>query len=66
MKELALAAFAAERGIHPRTEARSARFAAFANTFDARAYLEALERCGLRWLGRSDRGFPPLLRAISD
>ncbi|MDX6423596.1 MAG: hypothetical protein QOI67_1067, partial [Gaiellaceae bacterium] len=26
MNELALAAFAAERGIHPRTEARSARF----------------------------------------
>ena len=66
MKELALAAFAAERGIHPRTEARTARFAAFAKTFDARAYLEALERRGLRWLGRSDRRFPPLLRAISD
>ncbi len=66
MKELALAAFAAERGIHPRTEARTARFAAFAKTFDARAYVEALEHRGLRWLGRSDRRFPPLLRAISD
>jgi DNA processing protein len=66
VKELALAAFAAERGIHPRTEARTARFAAFANRFDARAYVEALERRGFRWLGRSDRRFPPLLRAISD
>ncbi len=66
MNELALAVFAAERGIHPRTEARSARFAAFARSFDTRTYVETLERRGLRWLGRSDRRFPPLLRAISD
>jgi len=64
--ELALAAFAAERGVHPRTEAKTARFAAFSRRFDARAYLEALQRQGLRWLGRSERSFPPLLRAISD
>jgi DNA processing protein len=64
--ELALAAFAAERGVHPRTEAKTARFAAFSKRFDARAYLDTLERRGLRWLGRSDRSFPPLLRAISD
>ena len=66
MTELALAAFAAERGVHPRTEAKTARFAAFSKRFDARAYLDALERRGFRWLGRSDRSFPPLLRAISD
>ena len=29
MTELALAAFAAERGVHPRTVAKTARFAAF-------------------------------------
>ena len=66
MSELALAVFAAERGIHPRTEARTARFAAFARGFDAHGYLVALRRRGLRWLGRSDRAFPPLLREISD
>ena len=66
MTELALAAFAAERGIHPRTAATTARFAAFSRRFDANAYLEALQRRGLRWLGRSDRAFPPLLREISD
>ena len=66
MNELALAAFAAEHGIHPRTEARTARFAAFSMRFDARGYLGALERQGLRWLARSDRAFPPLLWEISD
>ena len=66
MTELALAAFAAERGVHPRTEARTARFAAFSRRFDAHAYLEALQQRGLRWLARSDRAFPPLLREISD
>ena len=66
MTELALAVFAAERGVHPRTEAKTARFAAFSKRFDACAYLDALQRQGLQWLGRSDRSFPPLLRAISD
>ena len=42
MTELALAAFAAERGVHPRTEAKTARFAVFSKRFDARAYLDAL------------------------
>jgi DNA processing protein len=66
MSELALAAFAAERGAHPRTEVQSARFTAFARAFDSRTYLEGLERGGLRWLSRSDPGFPPLLRTVHD
>jgi DNA processing protein len=66
MSELALAAFAAERGAHPPAEARSARFASFARAFDSRTYLAGLERSGLRWLSRSDPGFPPLLRTMHD
>jgi DNA processing protein len=66
MSELALAAFAAERGAHPRAAGRSARFTAFARSFDSRTYLERLERGGLRWLPRSDPGFPPLLRTVND
>jgi DNA processing protein len=66
VSELALAAFAAERGAHPPREERSARFAAFARTFDAPDYVAGLARRGLRWLARSDPGFPSLLRAIHD
>jgi DNA processing protein len=66
MSELALAAFAAERGVHARLEERSARFAAFSKAFDAARYLAVLERRGFRWLARSDARFPPLLRAIHD
>ena len=47
-------------------EPRSARFAAFKAAFDARAELERLHALGFRFLGRSDPGFPPLLRAIHD
>jgi DNA processing protein len=66
MSELALAAFAAERGAHPRAARQSDRFTAFARAFDSRMYLEGLERGGLRWLSRSDPGFPPLLRTVHD
>ena len=66
MSELALAAFAAETGGHVVTEPRSRRFDAFRRGFDERAYLGSLEERGLRWLTRSDAGFPPLLRAIHD
>jgi DNA processing protein len=66
VRELALAAFAAERGVHPGLEERTARFNAFRKAFDGKVYLEALERRGLRWLARSDPLFPSLLRAIHD
>ena len=66
MTELALAAFASERGEHLVAAPRHARFAAFARTFDERAYRAQLRERGLRWLARSDRAFPRLLRAIHD
>jgi DNA processing protein len=66
MTELALAAFASERGEHLVAAPRSARFAAFLRAFDDRAYLAGLAGRGLRWLSRSDAGFPSLLRAIHD
>ena len=66
MSELALAAFAAEQNVHPRTQERTARFAAFSARFDGAAYLAALERRGVRWLPRSSRAYPPLLRAVAD
>lgn len=64
--DLALAAFAAERGTHPPAEEGRSRFAAFARRFDATAYLGALESRGLRWLARDDTRFPAPLRAIHD
>lgn len=66
MSELALASFAAANDAHLVGEPRSARFAAYKLRFDDRAELERLGRLGLRFLGRSSAGFPPLLRAIHD
>ena len=66
MNELALASFAAANDAHLVGEPRSARFASFKAGFDGRAELERLARLGYRFLGRSDPGFPPLLRAIHD
>jgi DNA processing protein len=66
VNELAVAAFAARAEAHVVSEPRSARFAAFVRGFDGRAYRDWLERAGVRWLARSDRDFPPLLRAIHD
>jgi DNA processing protein len=64
--ELALAAFAAERGSHVPAESGSARFAAYAKSFDDARYEAALARRGIRWLARIDVAFPPLLRTIHD
>jgi DNA processing protein len=64
--ELALAAFAAETDAHVVSTPRSRRFAHFAARFDEREYRRGLERNGLRFLARSDAGFPPLLAAIHD
>ena len=66
MSELAVAAFAAERGVHVTTASRERQFASFAAAFDASAYVAALERRGFRWIGRGDVRFPPLLRAVHD
>ena len=66
MSELAVAAFAAETGAHTLAAPRTARFAAFRRRFDERAYRARLAAAGLRFVARSDPGFPPLLRAIHD
>jgi DNA processing protein len=67
MSELALAAFAAETGIHVvRSPGADRRWRVFARSFDAHAFLVALRERGLRWIGRSEPGFPPLLAAIHD
>jgi DNA processing protein len=63
---MALAAFAAETGSHVVAVPRSARFARFVRGFDEARYVAELERRGLRFLGRSDERFPPLLCAIHD
>jgi len=66
VRELTLAAFAAATGSHLVGEPRSARYAAFRDGFDERAERERLRAIGLRFLGRSEPGFPPLLAAIHD
>jgi DNA processing protein len=66
VSELALASFAAARDAHLVEAPRTARFAAFTAAFDARAELERLRALGLRFVGRSEASFPPLLRAIHD
>lgn len=66
MSELATAVFASQSGSHLVEAPRSQRFAAFRRSFDAAGYLRDLERRGLRFVGRSDDEFPPLLRAIHD
>lgn len=67
MNELALAVFAATRDAHASDrEARTQRFRTFERSFDAGAYVASLAERGIRWLGRSDAGFPPRLQAIHD
>jgi DNA processing protein len=66
VKELTLAAFAAETGMHLVREPRDRPFAAFVRRFDAAAYMEKLSRAGIRWCPRTAHEFPPLLRSIHD
>jgi DNA processing protein len=66
VSELALAVFAAETGSHVVQAPREHRFERFQKEFDASRYLESLESRGLRFVGRSDPGYPPLLRELHD
>ena len=66
MSELALSAFAADRDAHLVREPRDRAYKAFVRRFREVDYLAGLEKAGVRWLARSDREFPPLLRAIHD
>ena len=66
MSELALAAFAAEMGMHVVDEPRERRFHRFRRAFDEHGYRAALAARGLRFVGRSEAGYPPLLRELPD
>jgi DNA processing protein len=66
LTELVIAAYAAETGSHLVGVPRDRRFRAFARGFDPRAYLQRLEPLGVRWLPRTDPGFPGALAAIFD
>jgi len=66
VNELALAVYASETGSHLVRPPTDARWRRFLRGFDASGYLERLHAAGLRFVGRSDRAFPPLLAAIHD
>jgi DNA processing protein len=66
VSELALASFASARGMHLVAPPAGPEFRAWNRSFDEPACVARLAAAGLRWLARSDPGFPPLLRAIHD
>ena len=66
MSDLALAAFAAASDSHVVRAPRDRAFRTFARAFDDAAYLKQLQGQGVRWIGRDDLAFPPLLGAIHD
>ena len=66
MSELALAVFSSETGTHLVRPPRGERWRSFERRFDERAYLARLAAGGHRFLARSAREFPRLLRAIHD
>jgi DNA processing protein len=66
VSDLALAAFAAETNSHVIRAPRDRAFRVFARAFDDGAYRARLQASGVRWIGRSEPDFPPLLLAIHD
>jgi len=66
VKELALAAFAAETGSHVVEQPRERRFERFRRNFDAPTYLDSLAERGLRFVGRRAHDYPELLRELHD
>ena len=58
MSELALAAFAAERGVHAAARGTLSAVRRISRGLRCREYLDVLEQRGFRWLARSDRAFP--------
>jgi DNA processing protein len=66
VSDLALAAFAAATGGHVVVEPRERRFRRFLRSFDAEAYRAKLAAEGLRFVGRGESGYPPLLRELHD
>ena len=67
MSELALALYAASRDAHAvESDLHSHGFAGFEAAFDHGAARRELSHHGLRFVARSERGFPPRLGAIHD
>jgi DNA processing protein len=66
VSDLALAAFAAETGGHVVEEPRERRFQRFRAGFDEDAYRSSLSARGLRFVGRGEAAYPPLLRELHD
>ena len=66
MSDLAVSAFAAATESHVVEAPRSMRFEAFRSRFDERVERQRLAAAGIRFVGRSEPGFPPLLGAIHD
>ena len=66
MNELALAVYASETGAHLVRPPANATWREFVRAFDVAGYLARLAARGLRFVGRSEGAFPPLLRAIHD
>ena len=66
MSDLALAAFAAETGAHFVEEPRENRFDRFRRAFDEGAYRASLAARSLRFVGRGEPEYPPLLRELHD
>jgi DNA processing protein len=66
MNDLTLAAFAAETGGHVVDEPNELRFERFRRGFDGEAFRASLEARGLRFVGRSETGYPRLLRELHD
>jgi DNA protecting protein DprA len=66
VNELALAVFASEIGAHLLEPPHERRWSSHLRAFDAAAYERQLTARGYRFIARSARGFPTLLRAIHD
>jgi DNA processing protein len=66
VSNLALAAFGAAHDAHVVRAPRHRAFRSFARTFDEDAFRACLRARGIRWIGRDDPAFPPLLGAIHD
>jgi DNA processing protein len=66
VSDLVLAAFAAETNSHVVRAPRERAFRAFTRGFDEAGYLARLREAGVRWIGRSELEYPPLLHAIHD
>jgi DNA processing protein len=66
MSELALSAYASQRGTHLLSPPAGPDFRRFRRGFDDRAFASELARRGIRWLARSDAWFPPRLASIHD